>query len=441
MLQINSQIGGVSPKGRHRIQYDFMLDGARYRPTLPRIPTEANLRRAQAHLEDIKSRIRNGTFVFEEEFPDYRYMERVIDPSQIRTCNQVFDQFLEHCEARLARHDLAASTLFNYRRIIDNLWRPELGEKLFLKIDHLTLNRIADRNKRWSKKRYNNAISALRRAFAFGYRNHPEKPNPALGLKCCRMTRKDRLRPDPFRIQDAEKLIAQIRSDWGEAQANYDEFRFFTGLRPSEQLALVVSDFDPVRSTLSITKARVNGVDKNSTKTGHDRLFELCPRARAVLARHLRLRARLVAQGRITHDRLFFHKDGEPIQNLAAVERRWRVSLRRAGIRHRRPYMAPLERQLESHARKKPDGGRPATRTQRAHDARGLRRLGGRGGCLGRRGDRAGHGKESAVRRSALEHPAALHARNADRYSGESAPIQRLALDLPPEKGAMQLSD
>jgi hypothetical protein len=49
------------------------------------------------------------------------------------------------------------------------------------------------------------------------------------------MTRKDRPRPDPFRIQDAEKLIAQIHRDWGEAQGNYDEFRFFTGLRPSEQ--------------------------------------------------------------------------------------------------------------------------------------------------------------------------------------------------------------
>jgi integrase len=340
VLANNSKACGVSAKGLHRIQYDFMLDGARYRPTLPRAPTEANLKRSRTHLEDIKARIKAGTFIFEEEFPDYRHMERVIDPSQIRSCNQVFDQFLEHCEARLARHDLAASTLSTYRRIIDNLWRPELCDKLFLKIDHLTLNRIADRNKRWSKKHYNNAISVLRRAFAFGYRNHPDKPNPALGLRCCRMTRKDRPRPDPFRIQDAEKLIAQIHRDWGEAQGNYDEFRFFTGLRPSEQIALTVSDFDPVRGTLTVNKARVNGVHKNSTKTGHDRLFELCPRALAVLVRHLRLRERLVAEGRIPHDHLFFRENGEPIQNLVGGQRRWRLSLKRTGIRRRRPYCA-----------------------------------------------------------------------------------------------------
>jgi hypothetical protein len=45
--------GGVRPKGSDRIQFDFEFNGVRYRPTLPRIPTEANLRRARKQLEDI----------------------------------------------------------------------------------------------------------------------------------------------------------------------------------------------------------------------------------------------------------------------------------------------------------------------------------------------------------------------------------------------------
>jgi hypothetical protein len=40
--------------------------------------------------------------------------------------------------------------------------------------------------------------------------------------------KKDRPAVDPFSIQDAEVLIAAIHHDWGEAQGNYDEFRFFT---------------------------------------------------------------------------------------------------------------------------------------------------------------------------------------------------------------------
>jgi integrase len=80
--------------------------------------------------------------------------------------------------------------------------------------------------------------------------------NPASGLKCLRISKKDRPVVDPFTIQEAESLIARLHADWGEAIGNYDEFRFFTGLRPSEQIALLVTDFDPDKGVLSVTKAR-----------------------------------------------------------------------------------------------------------------------------------------------------------------------------------------
>ena len=38
----------------------------------------------------------------------------------------------------------------------------------------------------------------------------------------------------------------------GEAQGNYDEFRFFTGLRPSEEMALLVTDCDVERGKLRV---------------------------------------------------------------------------------------------------------------------------------------------------------------------------------------------
>jgi hypothetical protein len=47
-------------------------------------------------------------------------------------------------------------------------------------------------------------------------------------------------------MHDAETLIAAIHRDWREAQGNYDEFRFFTGLRPSEEIALVLNDLTRV---------------------------------------------------------------------------------------------------------------------------------------------------------------------------------------------------
>jgi integrase len=137
----------------------------------------------------------------------------------------------------------------------------------------------------WGKKTYNNGISILRRAFSFGYRDHPEKHDPTLGLKSARIRKKDRPIIDPFTIQEAEMLMAATHRDWGEAQGNYDEFRFFTGLRPSEQIALLVNDFNPVEETLTINKARVAGADKDSTKTGEDRRIVLSPRALDILRR------------------------------------------------------------------------------------------------------------------------------------------------------------
>ena len=82
----------------------------------------------------------------------------------------------------------------------------------------------------------------------------------------------------------------------------------FVSLRdcgPSEQIALTVSDVDLRHAVLNVNKSRVAGIDRDRTKTGDDRRLALCPRAIAVLRRHLRLREFLVREGRIKHDSLF----------------------------------------------------------------------------------------------------------------------------------------
>jgi integrase len=141
-------------------------------------------------------------------------------------------------------------------------------------------------------------------------------------------------------MQDAETFIAAIHRDWGDAQGNYDEFRFFTGLRPSEQIALVVSDLDLVNGIISVNKARVAGVERCQTKTGEDRRVALCPRASAILKRQLALRNRLWAAGLMRHDHVFFRETGEPFWNLQIQGKRWRKTLTSLKLRYRRPYTA-----------------------------------------------------------------------------------------------------
>src|SRR5258707_1092630 len=125
--------GGVSAAPRGRIQFDFMLEGIRYRPTLRRPPSEANLRLAREHLQSIKQHIAVGTFSFLDEFPDYRYLRRVVGTASVRSCDQVFDEFLAHCESRVVRNDMATVTLSSYRKVLENVWRPALGKHVFHK--------------------------------------------------------------------------------------------------------------------------------------------------------------------------------------------------------------------------------------------------------------------------------------------------------------------
>ena len=104
--------GGVAPKGADRIELTFVFEGVRYRPTIKRAPSEANLRRARVQLQEIKRRIASGTFVFAEEFPEYRYMEQLGgDARGARTCNDVFNEFMTHCESRMSKSDLAFATI------------------------------------------------------------------------------------------------------------------------------------------------------------------------------------------------------------------------------------------------------------------------------------------------------------------------------------------
>jgi hypothetical protein len=126
--------GGVVAAPRGRIQFDFILDGVRYRPTIKRPPSEANLRRARDRLEVIKRQIELGIFSFEEEFPDYRFLRRLSGTSKARLCANVFDDYLSHCEARLQRDDMAAATVRSYRKVLNGICRPKIGHLVFSQV-------------------------------------------------------------------------------------------------------------------------------------------------------------------------------------------------------------------------------------------------------------------------------------------------------------------
>jgi hypothetical protein len=138
-----SLTGGVTPAGTERIEFDLRINGRRLRPALPWAPTEENLQRAREHMRTLKARIVAGTFRLAEEFPDYVRRHAKDMPLALLFCDEVFDAFLTHEEARVARGDLAPSTLESHRQILDHTWRPALGDRPFLSVRYSQLQRIA----------------------------------------------------------------------------------------------------------------------------------------------------------------------------------------------------------------------------------------------------------------------------------------------------------
>ena len=206
--------------------------------------------------------------------------------------------------------DMAFATFNGYRKILRRNWRPWIGRKRFLEVTYAELLDVATSQGWKTKKTYNNGLTPLRRAFEFGYKSHLNLKNPAENLDNFKIMKKDRPPIEPFTVQEVELIVSSIHAEWGEAIGNYDEFRFFTGLRPSEQIAFRLQDYDAKKGTIFVRQTVVLGRDKDRTKTNEDRLMELCPRAHAVLKRHLALREACIAGHRkIRHDFIFFKDD------------------------------------------------------------------------------------------------------------------------------------
>jgi len=328
---------GVAAAGPDRIRIDLRIGGKRIRPTLRLAPTEANLTQARQARAFMVMQIKQGTFRLAEIFPEYAARHGLRVPATAQTCADVFDLFAHHLAAQAARHELTPETVEEYRRILNRCWRPALGPLPFLSITYSMLVKIADGGS-WSAKTYNNALRCVKGAFAFGARDHAGYHNPAAALEYAK--NKNKKGPEPFSIQDAETFIRALNADWGELQGNFDELRFFTGLRCCEEIALRVSDYDRANQLLNITKTRVRGRERASTKNRRDRSVELCARAVAAIERQLQLRAQFVRRGWIDHDSLFFTERGAPIRSLAVTGRRWRATLTRLPIRYRTPYHA-----------------------------------------------------------------------------------------------------
>jgi integrase len=314
-----SESGGIH-ESRGKIRLDIRYHGQRIKPVLDLEWNERNRRAALRLMEEIRTKIRHGVFDPAAYFPDYAGLSRV---GVSRPSAPTFEKVAASYLATLT--DKAHSTRVSYERALKGYWYPAFGTKPIGCIRasevHEVLAPLAPKNR-------NNVLIPCRQTFAFAVADQVLDRSPIDTVKNAKVQKEE---PDPFSLDEANAIIADLRVHAGKIVADYFEFAFFSGLRVSEQIALQWRDVDRKRGLVRVRRAKVWGEDKNTTKTHRPRDLELLERAASVLQTQ-RARTEL-AGGAIFHN----PTTGKPWADEQVQRRYFEASIKRLGLRHRPP--------------------------------------------------------------------------------------------------------
>lgn len=313
-----SETGGVTAH-RAGIQLTLYYQGKRLRPTLNLPATEPNLRHARRMLDEIRQKIRHGTFAMGDYFPGYAGAES--------SSNQkTFGEYADLYES--AQGKKAAATAEDYRKQLASVWRPSLGDRSIDQIKYSELQALIG-ELAVSAKTLNNYLIPLRGVFTLAMRDGAITRNPAEGIENAKLQRP---KPDPFDQDEVRAIIKDLAKHGGPQIANYFAAAFYAGFRPSEQIALQWGDVDFKHRNVRVQRAVVRAKAKASTKTYASRDVELTGPAWAAF------------DGQRSHTQLaglevFWNPATSlPWNDIQMQWRWWGASLKRLGIRYRVPY-------------------------------------------------------------------------------------------------------
>ncbi len=318
-------MAGIKSHGKG-IQVAFYWNGRRYRPTL-RIPaTSANLKYAVRLKAEIERAIALGTYTMEQyarHFPTSRASRLVADKAAV-TPSETFEEYSKKWLAASAH--LSVGTLIKYRQALE-FWNARIGNVPISEIPHSTIAALAN-SQGWAAKNRNNMLIPMRRTFDMAYQDGVIERNPAERIRNAKVQKEP---PDPLSAEEVE-LVLQRMSQYDRQIVNLFEFSFFSGMRPSELIALRWGDIDWNRALARVSRAKTFG-EEHETKTYKVRDVELNTRALSALTRqkeHTFLKGSYVFENPVT---------GEPYTEERPLRRAyWNPTLKALGMRFRNFY-------------------------------------------------------------------------------------------------------
>lgn len=311
------------------IRLFFVHDGQRCRETLtvagkPALPTAANIKYAHRVAAEIRDKLRHGTFVLAEYFPDSPRAASTGPATNERNFGQWCALWLE------TKGRLAKNTLSQYGNALA-IWQSLLGADTPMeRITHATVAAKVGSYPWKSAKLLNNYLIPLRGVFALAGRELKAE-NPMEGIE---NSKHQAAAPDPLSTGEMERILADMRERFDPRVHAYFVFAFLTGMRPEELIALRWGDVDWNHETVRVERARTAGELKD-LKTYNARDVDLVADAISALQA---MKPWTFMGG---PDAEIFQN---PVTNRPWHDERsqrdhyWTPCLRRLGIRRRRAY-------------------------------------------------------------------------------------------------------
>ncbi|MBT2325547.1 DUF3596 domain-containing protein [Variovorax paradoxus] len=303
----------------------FMLKGQRVREPIGLSYSVPNAKVAERLRNKVVEAIDRGTFTFAEFFPDSKRASEHVD-------GKTFKEIAELWFKSKLQEGVKRNTQIKYRQLLDQFWLPRYGalpiasfKAAKVKMDLLEDEVLAEA----SAVRYNDALIPLRGTFELAVDLELLEANPA-----ARLVNRSRgpTEPDPFEAGEVRAIIRSADKLFGTVMADYFTVAFLTGLRPSEQIALLKEDIDLDRDRVLVARSLNAGeVEAPKSRAGR-RHVEIIKPVREAFERMLAIGPK--------REHVFYHPELlQPFSEARPVrEVYWERAVKEAGVRYRTLY-------------------------------------------------------------------------------------------------------
>ncbi|MBC2655506.1 site-specific integrase [Pseudomonas sp. MSSRFD41] len=318
--------GGVRAASASSIEITFQFQGVRCRERIQLKPTAANLKKAELHKAAIEHAILAGTFDYATTFPNSKKAQAFRPPEDKKNLGVYLVEWLDRKKLQLK-----SSTAEHYREMIMGRLVPMFGS---LSLGELSRKHVRDRLSQYKagNKTLTNLQSCLRSALNDAVEDEILDVNPMVGWNYRnREELKEDDDVDPFTAEEQAAILAATPKD-RQAQVI---FSFWTGIRPSELIALEWGDIDWIGGVVRIVRAKTraaNSPETPKTASGRRSVKLLGPARDALLKQK--------AQTFLAGGRVFMNPNSaQPWEESGEIRKViWLPALRKAGVRYRRPY-------------------------------------------------------------------------------------------------------